>query len=257
MTTNLAEALATYRAQLRPGTPTRGRSRARRWTIVALVTAVLAGGALAVLLPGDPTPPPGGAPTGPVTGTAPAPSSTPTGAADPAAGAAAPVAAWRAWSSPVVSTWLPTIPGAGPADLTGVAGFTRTPGGALAAAANLHPLIYYTRDRGLWSGLADHRVVWADGQREQLTAALDAVWDTPVEQATFELVGYRQVSFTPERAQVRLWWSWAIPGRDVSVVGALVTVLWTGGDWVLWFDEPGMDMRPAQASDSWLVWGRP
>lgn len=259
MPTDLAGALAAYRDSLHPARPATRRTR-RRWAaLVVLGGAVLAGGAVAVVLPGDP-PAPGAAPPL-VAGAAPeAPATSTTAAvADPAGPLGVPPAAsWRAWSSPVVRTWLPTIPGAGPTDPGRLAGFTRSPAGALAAAVSLHPTIYYTRDRAAWTGLAEHRVVWAPGQRQALTRALEPVWDVAdPDPVGFEVAGYRLVSYTPDRAQLRAWWAWQFPDGARPILGALVTVVWRAGDWWLFFDEPGMDMRALQAADSYVPWGRP
>lgn len=259
MPTDLAGALAAYRDSLHPARPATRRTR-RRWAaLVVLGGAVLAGGAAAGVLPGDP--PALGAAPPLVAGAAPEASATSTtvAVADPAGPLGVPPAAsWRAWSSPVVRTWLPTIPGAGPTDSGRLAGFTRSPAGALAAAVSLHPTIYYTRDRAAWAGLAEHRVVWAPGQRQALTRALEPVWDVAdPDPVGFEVAGYRLVFYTPDRAQLRAWWAWQFPDGTRPILGALVTVVWRDDDWWLFFDEPGMDMRALQAADSYVPWGRP
>ncbi|MGB7979673.1 MAG: hypothetical protein WCF36_02645 [Candidatus Nanopelagicales bacterium] len=144
MNTDLTHALDAYRAQL-DSTPE--GATPRRWrfgVLMALAVAVLVGGALTTLRPGGPPTPEvasevvGVAPPAPTT-TPPAPAPTIAGAATVAS---PPPAGWSPWSSPVLSTWLPEVPGAGPTDPDRVAGFARTEFGALAAAATLHPLIY-------------------------------------------------------------------------------------------------------------------
>lgn len=262
MTTALADALDAYRSQLSPDQPAAGHRSPRRraWLVVVLAAAVLAGGALTMLRPGG-APDPG--PPAPVVGApspAPTTGSAPTAAPAPATGAALsvpPPAGWRLWTAPVLRTWLPSIPAAGPTDPDRVAGFTRTPPGALAAAASLHPLIYYTRDRAAWARLADERVVWADGQREALAAALDPVWDVvdPAGPAQMTPLGYRLIAYGPDRAQFRLWWAVEYPDARAATVGALVDVVWVDGDWSLFFDEPAMDLRGLQSQDSFLAWG--
>ncbi len=252
MTGPLADALGAYRAQLSPE-PVAGHGRMRRWRAwlaAALAAAVLAGGAAAAMRPG-------GSPAG-TAGTA-------TQADDlaPAASGsttetltAAPPTTWRQWSSPVLRTWLPSIAGAGPTDPDGLAGYAHTPAGALAAAASLHPVIYYLRDRAAWQRIADQRVVWVDGQRAELASALDPVWQVAdPAPADAVPVGFRQTSYSGDRAEFRLWWRFDLPDGTAPVAGALVEVVWVDGDWRLYFDEPAMDMRGLQARDSYLAWG--
>lgn len=251
MGTSLTDALADYRDQLRPAPAAHRRGpRWRLWLCLGLAAAVLAGGASATVRSGA-SPTPGANPQ-------PTATSAPTSAGGTSAtlSAAVPVADWRAWSSPVIRTWLPTVPGAGPDDPAHLAGFARTPDGALAAAVSLHPAIYYTRDRAAWQALADRRVVWAAGQREQLTQALDRVWQVAdLQPVAMTPLGYRPIAYTAERARFRVWWRLDLPDGASPMVGALVDVVWHDGDWSLSFDEPAMDMRGLQPTDSYLSWG--
>lgn len=124
------------------------------------------------------------------------------------------------------------------------------------AATSLHPTIYYTRDRGHWRSLADERVLWADGQRQALLAALEPAWDLTDEVTVLRPVGFRTVSFAPDRSRVRVWWNSHRPGADSVTVGAIVTVVWAAGDWWLSFDQPAMDMRVLDpARDGYVPWG--
>ncbi len=259
MPTELADALTAYRAALRPAGPTGRRGNRRAMAGTALLLAVLAGGAAATVLPGTP-PTPGRAPQL-VAGATPTPAPATSTPDAPSPHMATPLASvppttWRRWTSPALTTWVPAIPSAGPTDPDRLAGFTRTPEGALSAAASLHPAIYYARDEATWTQLADTRVAWADGQREQLAEALTEEWNangTPT--TTAAPVGYRLISYSPDRAEFRLWWRWQLPGDATPILGALVIVLWDGTDWRLWFDEPAMDMRELETRDSYLPWG--
>jgi hypothetical protein len=126
----------------------------------------------------------------------------------------------------------------------------------LAAAATLYPLAYYSHPESAWTPIADTRVVWAPGQRDELADALAPVWaaslPTPV---VVTPIGYRAISYSPDQAQVRLWWELTYPDGETVTIGSLVHVLWLDGDWSLYFDEPAMDSRGLQASDTFLIWG--
>jgi hypothetical protein len=172
-----------------------------------------------------------------------------------AALAVAPATGWVDWSTPIIQTWLPRIPGAGPADPAG-RGFARTPAGALAAAATLHPLAYHAHPRAVWTRIADEQVLWAPGQRDTLERALAPTWDSPLPTRVRSTpVGYRPVAYNADRARVRLWWQVTHPQIGQVIVGALVEVRWSDGDWRLYFDEPAMDLRGLGPSDTYLVWG--
>lgn len=169
----------------------------------------------------------------------------------------APVTQWRRWSTPALVTWLPQVAGAGPrdADPGRLAGFARSPEGALAAAGSLLPAIYYTRDGVDWDWLASERVMWAQGARSALEASLQPVWQVAAG-VSLRPVGFRMVSYSPQRAQVRLWWRTDRPAGEALVVGAIATVRWVSGDWWLVFDEPAMDLRTLDpARDGYLAWG--
>jgi hypothetical protein len=169
----------------------------------------------------------------------------------------APATIWRPWSTTAMRTWLPATD-AGPqqAQLDLLEGFARTPEGALAAAGNLCPAIYYTRDRADWDGLANRRVLWADGAREALWSALQPVWSRDTSEVILRPVGFRMLSFTPDLARVRLWWRAEPPGEVPVVVGAIATVRWFDDDWWLVFDEATSDIRPIDPGrDSYLPWG--
>ena len=219
---------------------------------------LVVGGALTLLRPADSTTPAAAAPVvgpadlGATTG---ATRLTPAGGPDKGGLDVPPAADWEPWSTPIIRTWLPRIPDAGPVSPPG-SGFTRTPAGALAAAATLYPLVYYSWPKSAWTPIADTRVVWAPGQREALAEALVPVWaaelPTPL---VVTPVGYRAIRYSPDRAQVRLWWALTYPdGREVTI-GSLVEVLWVQGDWQLFFDEPAMDSRGLEPRDTYLVWG--
>jgi hypothetical protein len=170
---------------------------------------------------------------------------------------AAPATTWRAWSTSAVRTWLPVTQagprGPGPDQLDG---FAHSPEGALAAAGNLCPAIYYTRDRADWDGLANQRVLWADGAREALWSALQPVWSRDTSEVILRPVGFRMLSFTPDLARVRLWWRAEPPGEVPVVVGAIATVRWFDDDWWLVFDEATSDIRPIDPGrDGYVPWG--
>ncbi len=252
----LADALADYRTQLT--TPSgadrsRPRRRWRWWLIVALTVVVLLAGAWLALRP-TPVAAPPATPGGPVVVpeladpvSPPSPAPAPTGAA---ALAVAPAARWTTWQSALVRTWRPVVDGGGPSDPP-AAGFTHTPQGALVAAATLLSLAYYA-PRQEWTALADTRVVWAPGQREQLAAELAPVWADPPAASQLTPLGYRVVSYADDHAQFRLWWQLAVPA---ATVGALVDVVWADSDWKLFFDESAMDLRGITGTDSYLPWG--
>ncbi len=262
MGTSLADALADYRNQLAPTSEDGTRPRRWRWwVLLALTVGVLVlGGALALTRPGDSTP----TPADPVAGTTdpdpatvtpatPTPPPATAGAAGPLA--VAPGAGWVPWQSPVVRTWLPRIPGAGPADAPAT-GFARTPQGALAAAATLYMLAYYESPQAAWTTVADTRVQWAPGQREQLADALVPVWAAGVpEPMQVTPVGYRVVVEDADRARFRLWWDVDFPDGRSATVGALINVVWADGDWQLLFDESTMDLRGLAPTDTYLAWG--
>ena len=261
MGTPLADALADYRDQLAPATQPGTRPRRWRWwALLVLTVAVLGvGGALAPQAGDSPTPstapPVAGSPDrAPTTG--PTPTATPSDAPVGAATLATPPASgWVGWESPVVRTWLPRVSGAGPTDPPAT-GFAHSPHGALAAAVTLYPLAYYSAPQAAWVKIADTRVRWAPGQREQLAQALSPVWDAQVTEAlVLTPVGYRVITYRPDRAQFRLWWALDYPDGRAATVGALVDVVWGAGDWQLVFDEPAMDLRGLQPQDSYLIWG--
>ena len=251
----LADALAEYRDQLTSSTgpvadPARPARRWRWWLILVLTVVMLAAGAWLALRPGTPA----AAPAGPATAPSPAAppptaaTATPTGAA---ALAVAPAAQWTAWQSALVRTWRPVIAGAGPSDPP-AAGFAHTAQGALAAAGTLLPMAYYATPRQQWTLLADTRVTWAPGQREQLAAELAPAWQDPPTTSQLTPLGYRVVSYAPEHARFRMWWQLDVPS---ATVGALVEVVWQDGDWKLFFDEPAMDLRGITGTDTYLPWG--
>lgn len=260
MGTPLADALADYRTQLAPSTdPGRRPRRWRRPVAGILVAAVLlAAGVLSLTrVGGSPSPGPadpvaGPPPPGPATGP------TPPAPGEPAAESLVgvpPATGWAPWSTPVVRTWLPRVPGSGPGDPP-ARGFARTPTGALVAAATLHPLAYYAYPEAVWAQFADTRVRWAPGQREQLAAALAPVWTAAVPAPmVLTPVGYRVIVYGADHARFRLWWSVDIPDRGTATVGALVDVAWVDDDWALVFDEPAMDLRPLRPADTYLIWG--
>ena len=158
----------------------------------------------------------------------PGPATTPAPAAagDARTLAVPPASGWVPWESPVVRTWLPRIPGAGPGEPP-ASGFARTPQGALAAAATLHPLAYYQWPQAAWTEFADTRVQWAPGQREQLAEALVPVWAAEVpDPMRVTPVGYRVIVYDPDRARFRLWWDVDFPDGRSATVGALVDVVW-------------------------------
>lgn len=259
MGTPLVDALADYRDQLAPAAADGARPRRWRWwLLLGMVGLILVGGAATLLRPGDsPTP----SAASPVAGPAdPDPATGPTTsppAGDPTLAGldVLPATQWEPWSTPIIGTWLPRIPGAGPVNPPG-SGFTRTPTGALAAAATLYPLAYYSHPESAWTPIADTRVVWAPGQRDELAAALAPVWaaslPTPV---VVTPIGYRAISYSPDQAQVRLWWELTYPDGEKVTIGSLVAVLWVDGDWSLYFDEPAMDSRGLEPSDTYLIWG--
>jgi hypothetical protein len=258
---SLADALADYRDQLTPAAQPGTRPRRWRWWVPLVITVLVlgVGGALALQAGDSPTPgtaaPAAGSPDrAPTTG--PAPTATPRDAPLGAQALATPPASgWVGWESPVVRTWLPRVPGAGPTDPPAT-GFAHTPDGALAAAATLYPLAYYCAPQAAWARIADTRVRWAPGQREQLAQALAPVWDAQVTEALLLTpLGYRVITYHPDRAQFRLWWALDYPDGRAATVGALVDVVWDAGDWQLVFDEPAMDLRGLQPSDTYLVWG--
>ena len=261
MGTPLADALADYRDQLAPATQPGTRPRRWRWWLLLVLTVVVlgVGGALALQAGDSPTPstapPVAGSPDqAPTTG--PTPTATPSDAPVGAPTLATPPASgWVGWESPVVRTWLPRVPGAGPTNPPAT-GFAHTPHGALAAAVTLYPLAYYSAPQAAWAQIADTRVQWAPGQREQLAQALAPVWDAQVTEAlVLTPVGYRVITYNPDRAQFRLWWALDYPDGRQATVGALVDVVWDAGDWQLVFDEPAMDLRGLQPQDSYLIWG--
>jgi hypothetical protein len=257
--TPVAEALAEYRARLHSvETSRRGGTRWRRWLVAGLTALVLLGGLWVWLRPDlVPTPTPA------------TPLSDDSRVVDLTGGrlaadqspvaplVVAPPTSWQPWATTALRTWLPTSP-AGPLDPAPgrLAGFTRTPEGALVAAANVYPAIYYTRDRAVWRHLADHRVVWADGARDALWDALQPVWSLAGSDLALRPVGFRMLSYTPELSRVRLWWRTATPGGAPVIVGAIATVRWVDGDWWLVFDEPASDLRTLDpARDGYVPWG--
>ncbi len=168
-----------------------------------------------------------------------------------------PMASWRSWSG-ALSTWLPAATEIGPADSNPdrLAGFAHTQAGALMAAANVYPAIYYTRDRAAWDSLANQRVVWADGARDTLADSLDRVWTVRDRDAVLRPVGFRMLSYTGELSRIRMWWRLERLDSEPVTVGAIVTVRWVEGDWWLVFEEPAMDLRALDpARDGYVPWG--
>lgn len=249
MPTDLAAALASYRASLHPGPAPGARRRIRPLLITALAGAVAVGGAVTMVLPGNPPTTPGRAPglAAGATPPGPAASLTPTLPTSTAT-------TWRAWSSPLISTLLPTTPTGGPTEPDALRGFAHTGEGALLAAASLHPAIYYTRDPRAWAELAAQAVLWAPGQKAPLERAVTSGAATGEAPVPVVPVGYRVVAATGDRAQFRIWWQWRFPAGPAPTVGALVTVVWRSGDWWLSFDEPAMDMRELTAQDTYTAW---
>ena len=93
-------------------------------------------------------------------------------------------------------------------------------------------------------------------QREQLADALVPVWAAGVpDPMQVTPLGYRVIVYDPDRARFRLWWDVDFPDGRSATVGALVDLVWADGDWQLSFDEPAMDMRGLQPTDTYLVWG--
>lgn len=265
MNAQVAQALAEYRSRLQPSEPAKRPARWRWWLAAGLTGLVMVGGLWTLARteghPGSTSSPASADDSRLVDMTESEPSDQPTATSLPEAVGAplvvAPQTDWREWSTTALTTWLPASQ-TGPRDPASdrLAGFTRSPEGALMAAATVFPAIYYTRDDGDWQSLADHRVQWADGTREALWAALEPVWAQRIDGLVMRPVGFRMLSFTPDLSRVRLWWSTEYPGRETAVVGAIVTVRWDAGDWWLVFDEPASDMRPlSPARDSYLPWG--
>ena len=192
-----------------------------------------------------------------------APTTGPTPSADPSDApvgaptlATPPASGWVVWESPVVRTWLPRVPGAGPTNPPAT-GFAHTPHGALAAAATLYPLAYYSAPQAAWAQIADTRVQWAPGQREQLAQALAPVWDAQVTEALRADPGRLPGDhLQPGSRAVPAVVGAGLPGR-ASGHGRGVGRRGVGraGDWQLVFDEPAMDLRGLQPRDSYLIWG--
>lgn len=264
MNTPVADALAEYRAQLHPAqVTTPRRPRWRWWLVTALTVLVLAGGTWAWLHTHGATPrTPASTHSGLVDLTGGHPSAEATEAPSAQTGSApqpplaAPAARWREFATSALVTWLPASASLGPQDADRMAGFAHSREGALFAAANVYPAIYYSRDRAEWRWLADHRVVWAPDARDALRAALDRVWSLSGDGAVLRPVGFRMLSYTPDTSRIRLWWSAESPGDAPVTVGAIATLRWVDDDWSLVFDEPAMDIRTLEpARDSYLPWG--
>lgn len=251
----LAEMMAAYRAELAGAdAPVRPRRRWRAAVAGVLVVLVLVAGLVVTLTRPGGSPSPGSGT--PVAGPAdPGPAAAPTNTAPPEGLLVeAPFAAWTPMNSPIVETWLPA--GAqGPTDPP-ARGFARTPAGALLAAASLYPLAYYSYPAAAWTPIADSRVLWAEGQRESLEKGLERAWagqyPAPL---VITPVGYRPISYTEDRARLRLWWDLTYPDEVTVTIGAIVEVRWVDADWSLFFDEPGMDARPLEPTDTFTRWG--
>ncbi|MGB7963993.1 MAG: hypothetical protein WCF12_13690 [Propionicimonas sp.] len=264
MNTQIAEALAEYRARLHPDEPPRPKAKRWRWGLVTGLTVLLMLGGLWAWLRPDTGSTPTTAPqladehVVDLTGRLPAADPTPDPAGVGATAAplvVAPQTTWRPWETIALRTWLPAS-SAGPGQPDRLMGFTHTPEGAVVAAANVYPAIYYTRDRSAWRDLAERRVLWADGSREALWEALEPVWTLAGGGLTLRPVGFRMLSYTPELSRVRLWWRTESPAAAPVIVGAIATVHWVDGDWWLVFDEPASDLRTIDpARDGYVPWG--
>ena len=180
-----------------------------------MVGLILVGGAATLLRPGDsPTP----SAASPVAGPAdPDPATGPTTsppAGDPTLAGLDVLRAtqWEPWSTPIIETWLPRIPGAGPV-IPGQRVHPH-PDRGVGRGGDPVPVGVLLAPESAWTPIADTRVVCAPGQRDELADALAPVWaaslPTPV---VVTPVGYRAISYSPDQAQVRLWWELDLPGR--------------------------------------------
>jgi hypothetical protein len=228
--------------------------------LVALV-AVLVGAGIATHR-GAPTPP-----TTATTTTAPTTDATAAGTAPQAGVAAAvitggaagvpvsgPPARWRMWSSAITRIALPTVSDAGPTDPGLPAGFARTPTGALVAAANLVPQIWFGTDQVAWRRLADQSVLWGDGARADLERRRRAAIDgAPPAAQPMAIAGFRYIYYhttgNQAEALLRLW----LRG-PVNTLGLSVHLVWVGNDWRVAWDEQAADIRVLGAQESLVPW---
>lgn len=161
-----------------------------------------------------------------------------------------PPADWRLWSSAITRIALPTVAGAGPLDPNAPVGFADTPTGALVAAANLVPQIWFGTDMAAWQQLADRSVVWGDGAREDLARRRRAaIAGAPPAAQPMAVAGFRYIYFRGTEAQLRLW----LRG-PVNTLGMNVRLVWADGDWKVAWDESAADIRVLGAEESFIPW---
>lgn len=161
-----------------------------------------------------------------------------------------PPADWRLWSSGITRIALPTVTGAGPLDPSAPVGFADTPTGALVAAANLVPQIWFGTDMAAWQQLADRSVLWGDGAREDLARRRRAaIAGAPPAAQPMAIAGFRYIYFRGTEAQLRLW----LRG-PVNTLGMNVRLVRADGDWKVAWDESAADIRVLAAEESFIPW---
>jgi len=159
---------------------------------------------------------------------------------------------WQLWNGLA----LPFSRSAGPVTVQGdvVAGFARTPAGALLAAVHAVGRRAAATDPG-WRAVAANLLAPGAGRDAWVAARARVQLATPPPPGTFaQLAGFQFVSWTPTDAALQL--ATRNPGGDFGVVTVHVT--WLDDDWRLVLTPDGGDASSKQRAPSlagFIAWG--
>lgn len=133
---------------------------------------------------------------------------------------------------------LPTSPTDGPLQADGPvhSGFTRTPTGALLAAAQIGVRRVVTPDLAGLQAVAEQQLVDGPGQNAFLNLLAGLRDNTAPAGGYAQYAGFQLVAFTPDLAVVSL----ATRSRRGVLQAETDTLRWTGGDWKLELPPSGL-----------------
>lgn len=218
-----------------------GMTTSRRqglWAAVILIIVLVAAAVLVLTRGGDDQPSRSADPA------VPAASVSPEAAGTPPSPSAAPLTAapsgvqWELFQGVA----LPTSRSDGPKRVDGPvhAGFTRTPTGALIAAAQIQYRSLVTPSLAGLQAVVDNQLVDGPGRTAYLNLLGQLTDFEPPAQGFTQIVGFRYVAFSPDLAVVTL----ATRGNSGKIQAGTVTLRWMAGDWRL--DLPASGLQQPQ-----------
>lgn len=143
---------------------------------------------------------------------------------------------------------LPVSSVHGPAHISGgvASGYTRTPAGALIAAAQIvHRLLLTPGPQ--WRRIAEKQLVGPG--RDDFIAALAGVNRARPQRELQSLAGFQFVSYTDQRAVITI-----VAGQPGSYRAGTQVMVWRHGDWRLYAPVNANDGHPVEDLSGYVVW---